>query len=382
MNAPRSDLVIIGAGTLGSTLFELTVRTARAAIEPISAAVAVCDPDRVSRHNVPKSAVYGMRDVGQFKATACQNWARRIDPDLDVRALCHAVHEIGLGPFLDAKAVLICADTYRGKLESSRAAWKAGVPLIMSGELASDHPLGGRLRWFCPGPGSPCLECGWSEEYHHLEARFSCTAADAVPGPTTRLTDAYRIASLMLDETRRILEHDAEHERAAEVRLYPEALLDPQTRHFTVLRPQFNPNCRFDHQTIRPEALVGLQGPAATLTLGDAFAVARRHLSGAARLELGSEIAAAFDCPSGHTWSALRSLSLPLPRCPQCAEPARRATETAQIGRSLLEQHADTPLSRIVPPGDLLTFTTEPGTDAVNLALPRSWHERPATGAC
>jgi hypothetical protein len=367
MNARRDSLLIVGAGTLGSALLELVVRTALPRTRPLAATVVVCDPDQISLHNVPKSALYRPLDVGQFKAAACQDWARQIDPDLVVHALCAPVQEIGLGLFLEARAVLICADTYRGKLEASRAAWRAGAPLIMSGELASSDPFGGRYRWFCPGPDVPCIECGWNEEYRYLEARFPCSQAGAAPGPATRLSDAYRIASLMLDETQRILEHGPGAEHAAEVRLYPEA------RRFTVLRPRFNPNCLFDHRRLCTEALVPLPEPAATLTLGDAFTAACRHLPGASRLLLGTEIGSAFSCPCGHAWSALRSLSQPSPLCPRCADP-RGSFPTAltwQVGRGMLEQHADTLLSLLVPPGDVLTFAgVDSAAETITLAVP------------
>ena len=87
---------------------------------------------------------------------------------------------------------------------------------------------------------------------------------------------------------------------------------------------------------------------------------------------LGREVATAFACPAGHVWPSLRGLRLPSPRCPSCEHPdGSIPTELAwQIGRGMLEQHADTLLSRLVPPGDVLAFAGADPAEAINIALP------------
>jgi molybdopterin/thiamine biosynthesis adenylyltransferase len=193
MRSDRHDVVIVGLGTLGSMLFQLLVREALGKVWAWvqDATVFLVDFDSVLPHNLAKSGIYRQSDVGMKKVAVAQAWARGVNPNLRVISLPQSVEEVGLGPFLSAAVVLIAVDIYLGKMLASRQAWRAGVPLIMIGELAGGTSLDSRYRWFRPGPEAPCLECNWQEEYIHLRTPFPCSPPDTDrTGPATRLTVA------------------------------------------------------------------------------------------------------------------------------------------------------------------------------------------------
>lgn len=241
MQPERSDVVIVGCGTLGSALFWLLARSAIGDADR-PGRVFLVDHDTLQLHNRAKSAVGGPGDLGRPKVHVARDWAAATCPELRVTALPVPIEHAGHDLFARAWAVFVCADTYAGKQAAARAAWRQGVPVIAVGELAGGDSLASRYRIFRPDPAGPCLECNWDREYLELATPHPCAPPAAVdaPGPATRLSVAGRTAALMLEE--------AERRRAApETRPAEEVRVDPEARRFRTYWPVRNPDCRFDH---------------------------------------------------------------------------------------------------------------------------------------
>jgi len=363
------DVVIVGLGTLGSMVFQLVAREAMGS-SGCNGTVFLVDPDVVLPHNLSKSAIYEPADGRRHKVAVAREWAKRVNPDLNVIALPEPVQAVGLGPFLRASVVFVCADTYLGKMVASRRAWRAGVPVIMFGEFAGGHSLDSRFRHYRPGREVPCLECNWGEEYDQLAASFPCSPPDteARREPATRLSVAARTAAWMVEEVERLLQTGALESPAREARLHP------TERRFIIFRPRRNPACRFDHAILNRQAVRLLHdGP--TPVLGEAFALATDHLPGIPHLRLEQMVTTRFACAAGHEWPCLRRQHLTPPECPICSAEGIAVNQSLCLTIDGAGGLLDTPLvDNIVPPGGVITFVN--GDESIHLALapPVHWH--------
>lgn len=387
----RRGVVLVGVGTLGAPVLELMVRQSLGGGWPVGdgrGPIVVIDFDRVELHNPEKASLLDQSDIGLRKVDVAEKWAGAVAPECRLVTIPQPVEHCGIGPFLQAEAALICADTYTAKINAFRKAWLAGVPLIVIGELAGEGSLNGRYRYYFPGPDQPCLECTYSgPEYGRLGIRFSCSAAgnagangggNGSRGPITRLSAAYRIAASMVEDCERLLPElrgrDASTDdailRAAEVRSYP------SQRRTLTLWPRRNPNCCFDHRILEIEPLAPSANAKAALglTVGGAFAHGRERLPAVQGLLLDQMVATAWRCENGHEWRLLRRLSVDPPRCAACGAPGLPDDATRYVELESLAAAAEQQLvGDIVPPGDVLTFV---GADSIaHLALPppREW---------
>ncbi len=281
MPPERSDMVIVGCGTLGSALCWLVVRSS---VDPAArpARLFLVDHDTLEAHNLPKSAVGGSADLGRPKVHVARDWAAATCPELGVTALPVPVERAGGDLFAHAWAVFVCADTYAAKQAAARAAWRRGVPVIVVGELAGGESLASRFRVFRPAPEAPCLECNWDREYLQAEAAHPCAPPPAAPapGPATRLSVAARTAAHMLEEAERRRAAPADHP-AEEVRV------DGAARRFRTYRLVRNPDCRFDHRMD------------AAPTAADALAVAGTPEDVPTTGNLGAQSSVAIEATSG-----------------------------------------------------------------------------------
>ena len=364
MHAERPGIVIVGLGSLGSMVFSLLTRETLGPAWSWAGRVFLTDMDSVLPHNLVKSSIFSPQDVGRKKVAVCQSWSQGINPDLQVVALSQPVEAVEPAVFANSLVVFICADTYQAKMVAGRQAWRAGVPLIMVGEMAGGDSQDSRCRWYHPGPEAPCQECNWEEEYHQLDARFPCSPADPERrGPATRLTVAARTAAYMLEEAERQLLQDPGSHPAQEVRFYP---AEGRTLRFY---PKRNPDCLFDHNILDRQSVVSLPGEPADQTLGSAFAEAEQHLREVADVAFGQAVATWFACPGGHEWSRLQRLALDPPICPECGQGGVATEITFCLSRDMAREHPDTPLLELCRPGDLLAFRGDSG-QILHLALP------------
>jgi hypothetical protein len=184
------------------------------------------------------------------------------------------------------------------------------------------------------------------------------------------LAAALRIASLIVDEIQQVL-GGSEPGEPVEVRL------DPATG-LRRLRPVHNETCLFDHQVLTP--VVQLEQQAQELSLADIFSLAGQSLGAHAEtLWLRQPAATAFVCAAGHAWKAWHRLKSGISNifCPQCRRPGLATGMTWQISRRAGAE-CPTLLAALVPPADVLSFTSADNRAAIHLALkpPAAWQPR------
>lgn len=195
----QARAVVIGAGALGN---EIVKNLALLGI----GRVFVADMDRVEESNLSRSVLFRDETRGRFKAEAAVEAAKQIYPGLRAQAFVgNVVHDLGLGIFRWADAILGGLDNREARVWINRGAARAGRPWI-DGAI---ERLEGVARVFDAAAG-PCYECTMSEvDWKLLEARRSCallSRSDLLEGkvPTTPTT-ASIIAGIQCQEAVKLL---------------------------------------------------------------------------------------------------------------------------------------------------------------------------------
>jgi molybdopterin/thiamine biosynthesis adenylyltransferase len=259
----EGKVVVVGAGgNIGSHAVPHLARM------PGVRHVVVIDRDIYEEKNVTSQDIEPS-DVGKPKALVQARRLQAINPALEVTVIGDAVENVPLG-LLHADVLLAGLDSRAARRTVNFSAIRMGVPWIDSG--VNGEQLLARVNVYLPGPGQPCLECGWSEhDYRTLEQSYPC-AGDGTPRPTNAPSALGALAaSLLVLECQKLLAgHHAELAAGRQVTISARA-----HRHFvTAFLP--NPACRFDHEVwnLVPVA----QGPE-EMTAGRLFELARASLA-------------------------------------------------------------------------------------------------------
>jgi molybdopterin/thiamine biosynthesis adenylyltransferase len=321
----------------------------------------VIDHDMINPHNVPKSLIYKMQDVGRLKVDVVSDWMSTVNSELPFLAIPERVEDVPLGLFVHPHVVLISAvDNYDAKMTLNRIAWKCAVSRFLVGGLMGGSSDAGRYQRFIPQPDLPCLECSWHREYSLQDVSFSC--AKPSRGVRTSLSVAMRVASLIVDEVITVITDNP-------LQIPEEIRISPNLYGVRKLRPTHNPNCLFDHQIPRT---VQVDQPIESLSLHDAFVIADDYLPDSAdHLLLRQPLFREFECFYEHNWQKWEST--PTAPCPTCGEQGFAKDISFHIQRDTSRQ-SNAILADLVPAGDVLTFATSDG-EQIQLALPapESW---------
>ena len=116
---------MIGLGNIGSHLVPHVARM------PGIGRVVLIDPDVYGDANRSSQAV-GEGDIGRAKAVVQAEVVRRVNPDLAVTRLPHAVEDVPLG-CLRGDLILACLDSRATRQYVNEAARSLGVPWIDAG---------------------------------------------------------------------------------------------------------------------------------------------------------------------------------------------------------------------------------------------------------
>ena len=255
----RSTVLLAGVGTAGSCAAEALMRQ----LSPSGLTLIMVDPDRVEPHNVPKSALFGYRDVGRLKVDAAAGQLRRIRPDASLVAVPYPLQALGAGPFRICDLAISALDNRVAKLHFNRMAQAAGVPHALVVEFAGGGSFDCRLRRYAPASESgPCLECGWSrDEYAQIEQlQRPCALPEDTTRPCEPLSPALRLAAEVVDEVEHCLSGQPGLAPGQELRMLPAG------RCYLTLRTLTNPDCLCSHGPVTP--LVTLDGDEAKYTVG------------------------------------------------------------------------------------------------------------------
>ena len=157
-------VLVVGAGALGN---EILKNLALLGFERI----VVVDLDRIEESNLSRAILFGVEDVGAFKADAAAKNLKKIAPQARVRPLvANVLQNCGLGLFAWSDVIIAGLDNREARLWINRCAWKMNRPWI-DGAIEG---INGVARAFVAG-AAPCYECTLGEtDWKLLEQRMSC----------------------------------------------------------------------------------------------------------------------------------------------------------------------------------------------------------------
>jgi molybdopterin/thiamine biosynthesis adenylyltransferase len=351
-------VVVIGVGAIGSHLVPHLARS------PGVSRVTIVDRARYDAGNT-RSQNIDVRDVGRPKARVQARRLRRINPALEVAAICAPVERVPLGA-LGGGLILAALGSRRARMVVNQAAWRLSVPWIDAG-VHADGMLA-RVRVFAPSADAPCLECGWTEDdYDALDLQYPC-APGVRPGSTgASAALAALAAALQAAECDRLLSADDPHAMVGR-----EVLIGVRRHCHSVSTFRRNPACRMpDHGGWR----IGALGVSPDRTsLADVLALGSTLRGASVSLAVGvagQRIATALRCDgcgARHaTWLTERVARASRTRCPHCGG-RRRATgfdlQSFASAAAAPDDLRGRSLADIgVRPHDVLTFRT-PDLDA------------------
>ncbi len=316
---PVAVIVVGCGGNIGSHVVSHLGRM------PVIDRVVLIDRDTYEEKNLcGQDIVPG--DVGKPKAEVQAKRLEAIRPALAVRALHADVTSLPLGA-LRGDVVLGCLDNDLTRQFVSEAAWRLGVPYV-DAAVRNDGLLA-RTSVYAPGPGAPCLQCGWSpEQYIALETRHPCSDADANVPPTRSPSFLGSLAaSLQVIECAKLLEGNFDRAIVGK-----QVLIDADFQKHYLTRLPYNDNCRFDHRIWEIEPL---DRDPSQITLGDALALGGDGSSGNSRLAFAFRpqvfFRKRFSCPACKFSIERVGLREALPTHPAC-ERCGEATQEEIVG--------------------------------------------------
>lgn len=215
----RARVLIVGAGGLASPI---ALYLAAAGIGEIT----VCDDDEVDLTNLQRQILYGEGDIGKAKTAAAAAAMRRVNPNVEVRAVGERLGEENAATLIGAADIVADAsDNYPTRHLVNRIARKAGKPLVFGAAMAMEGQMtvfdGRRAE-------SPCYHCLFSESDYAEETRCALMGVFA---PLVGIVGAMQAAAtLRIAATPdaptlagRLLLLDARDMRVREVRLNKDA---------------------------------------------------------------------------------------------------------------------------------------------------------------
>ena len=146
----RSRALVVGLGGLGSP----------AAMYLASSGVGelvLSDYDRVELSNLQRQIAHTSADLGRDKVESARDTLARLNPEVSVSALAHALDDEDLEDEVGRADVVVDAcDNFETRFQLNEACWRAGTPLVSGAAVR----LEGQISVFDPrDPESPCFRC-------------------------------------------------------------------------------------------------------------------------------------------------------------------------------------------------------------------------------
>lgn len=160
----RAHFLVVGAGALGN---EVLKNLALLGVGQVT----VVDMDAIESHNLTRSVLFRVQDVGCSKAETAARRMSELNPDVRSTALVGPVQDMfGLGAYRCFNAVLGCLDNGQARYDVGRACWQTGTLFIDAG---LDH-LNGDVRVY-QSPHTACYACSLNDEARQtLGNRHQC----------------------------------------------------------------------------------------------------------------------------------------------------------------------------------------------------------------
>jgi len=293
--SPGWRIAIVGGGVVGSYAALLLARV------PDVAHLCLIDGDSYTEANLSSQAIVP-GDVGRPKVNVLARHIRRQSPAVTVAPIFSWVEHVPKS-LLRGDLVVTCLDSRRARCSVNETCYQLGIPWVDSGVDATG--LLARTNVYLPGPGRPCMECGWGDaDYAALEQVYACQSgppdATATNAPGCLGSVA---AGLLVSECQQLLSGALDAEPDCR-----QVLWDVLNHRCLVTRYTVNPHCRFDHGVWDVESLAA--SPKSTL-LGEFFELIGDTVAAPVAIQLaGLQFASRLVCRCG----ALRQKCLLLDR--------------------------------------------------------------------
>ncbi len=176
--------LVIGAGGLGSPA---VLYLASAGVGHIT----VVDHDTVDLTNLQRQIAHGQDRIGQPKADSAVESARRLNPDIELKARVVRADAQALGRWVaEADVVLDCSDNYETRQAVNAACVAAGKPLVSAAAVGFDGQIS---VWDTRGEG-PCYACVFAPQEVPPEVRC---ATMGVFAPLVGLMGSWQVAEAL-----------------------------------------------------------------------------------------------------------------------------------------------------------------------------------------
>jgi molybdopterin-synthase adenylyltransferase len=182
-----AHLLVVGAGAIGNEVIKNLVLLGVGSLT-------IVDFDQAQEHNLPRSVLLRLSDVGQTKTAAVAARARELEPAVQITALHGDVRDlIGLSQLKTFDAVIAAVDNIEARLWLNQLAWLAQKPFV---NAAIDHRFitVERYPFHLATDDVGCYECHLPNAvYERLAERYSCgglarAAQEQRTIPTTTIT--------------------------------------------------------------------------------------------------------------------------------------------------------------------------------------------------
>lgn len=156
--------LIIGAGGLGSPA---AMYLASAGIGRIT----LIDHDQVDLTNLQRQILHGTDTIGRDKVASGRQTLARINPDIEITALCERADQVRLEQLVaTASVVLDCSDNFATRHAVNRACVAHRVPLVSGAAIRFDA----QISVFDPrGSDTPCYACLFPPDQEFEEVQCS-----------------------------------------------------------------------------------------------------------------------------------------------------------------------------------------------------------------
>jgi molybdopterin/thiamine biosynthesis adenylyltransferase len=147
----KVSAVVVGAGALGNEVARILGLLG-------TSTVVVIDQDMVEVSNLPRSVFFSGQEVGQNKAWALAQIARRRFPDTEWAAIGTEIADVGFCRLADANLLFACVDSDLARLEIAYISTQLHIP-VSDGGLRTRNHSHGRVTYFSGTSEHACYGC-------------------------------------------------------------------------------------------------------------------------------------------------------------------------------------------------------------------------------
>ena len=142
--------LVVGLGGLGSPV---AMYLAASGVGEL----VLSDYDFVELSNLQRQVIHTTTDIGRDKVDSARDAIARLNPEVDVQALAHALDDEDLlEEVARADVVVDACDNFETRFHLNEACWRAGTPLVSGAAVR----LEGQVSVFDPRDArSPCFRC-------------------------------------------------------------------------------------------------------------------------------------------------------------------------------------------------------------------------------